>query len=165
MGLLTTAVLMGIMAGFLGTLLLQLIKLTPRGLLQPCNDYFFFPMENRKSDLKVIWWAFFPFSDVEGFEWKPELKPQTRVWEQSTRWGETGTEGRALLQGRMEKTSQYHHPSYQFLLLPYFFSVFLLLCASHLELAFVSELQNAFSKETANCFVLLCLFILSEAKG
>lgn len=55
MGLLTTVVLMGIMAGFLGTLLLQLIKLTPRGLFSPAMIIFFFPWENRKSDLKVIW--------------------------------------------------------------------------------------------------------------
>lgn len=52
MGLLTTVFLMGIMTGFLGTLLLQLIKLTPRGLLQPCNDYFFFSWESRKSDFE-----------------------------------------------------------------------------------------------------------------
>ena len=130
MGLLTTVFLMGIMTGFLGTLLLQLIKLIPRGLLQPCNDYFFFPWESRKSDLKRIWWAFFSFSDVEGFEWKPELKPQTWVWEQSMRWEVTGTEGRAVLQERMDKI-EYRHPSYQFVLLSYFFSVFLLLFASY----------------------------------
>jgi len=42
MGLLTTVLLMGIMTGFLGTLLLQLIKLTPRGLLRPAMIIYFF---------------------------------------------------------------------------------------------------------------------------
>lgn len=110
MGLLTTVFLMGIMTGFLGILLLQLIKRTLRGLLEPCNDYFFFSWESRKSDLKRIWWAFLSFSDGEGFEWKPELKPQTWVWEQSMRWDVTGTEGKAVLQERMDKISQISSP-------------------------------------------------------
>lgn len=54
MGLLTTVVLIGIITWFLGTVLLQLIKLTLRGLFWPCNDYFFF----HGKVGKVIWKEF-----------------------------------------------------------------------------------------------------------
>lgn len=93
-GLLTTVFLMGIMTQFLETILLQLIKLTLRGLFQPSNDYYFF----HGKVGKVIWKEFgdpffFSFSDVDGFEWKLELEAQTWVWEQSLRGEVTSIEG------------------------------------------------------------------------
>ena len=48
------------------------------------------------------------------------------------------------------------NPSYQFALLSYFFSVFLLLFASSPSFTSVSELRYAFSREIATGFVLFC---------
>lgn len=85
MGLLTTVFLMGIITWFLGTILLQLIKLTLRELFQPCNYYFFFHGKVGKVIWKEFGDPFFSFSDVRGFERKQELEAQTWVWEQSIR--------------------------------------------------------------------------------
>lgn len=93
MGLLTTVFLMGIMTRFLGTILLQLIKLTLRGLFWACNDYFFLHGKVGKVIWKGFGDPFFSFSDVEGFEWKLELEPQAWVWEQSMRGEVTSIEG------------------------------------------------------------------------
>lgn len=129
----------------------------------------FFSWESRKSDLKRIWWAFLSFSDGEGFEWKPELKPQTWAWEQSMRWDVTGTEGKAVLQERMDKISQISSPPpYQFVLLSYFFSAFLLHFAFCLSLLirFCFWAAICFFKRNSKlfCFVLLIYFIFKWGK-
>lgn len=105
LGLLSTVVLIGIMTGFLGTLLLQLIKLTLRGLLQPCNDYLFFLFFFFHGKVgKVIWkefgelvfFFFFPpspFSAVEGFWVSSNHRPESGSrapgkWWQAQRGGQ-----------------------------------------------------------------------------
>lgn len=133
MGLLTTVFLMEIMTRFLGTLLLQLIKLTPRGLLQHCNDFFFFSWESRKSDLKRIWWAFFSIF----WCWRlwVENRAQTTDLslgaEHEVRGDRRGGEG-SIASKNGQNLLNIITPHINFFLLSYFVSAFLLLFASSL---------------------------------
>lgn len=145
-GLLTTVFLMGIMTQFLETILLQLIKLTLRGLFQPSNDYFFF----HGKVGKVIWKEFGdPFFFIFWCWW---------LWVE-TRTGSTDLSLGAELKRRGDK---HWGPSLQenmdknlsnsitphINLFPFHISFLYSYCfLPHLEFLFVFDLQDPFSKK------------------
>lgn len=150
------------MTGFLGSLLLQLIKLTLRGLLQPCNDFFFLIFDGKvaKAISKEFGGPFF-FIPPVFWCWRflsGNQSPNHRPESGSRAWGERwqAQRGGKYCKKEWTKSLKYRHPCSPFL---FRFCIPIAFCLSPL-VHFCLWTAICFFKRNSKlfCFVLLIYF-------